>query len=167
MIDINKLENSCGSEVCAYRGKGRGVCSFKQGDFCPMYTVYKPEFFVEKEFLNCVPTCSMSAMHPAMLKFLDDLRRKAGIPIVLTCAFRSRQYDLDKGRSGKGAHTYGLAVDIRCTKPANRWKIIKAAIELGATRIGVAPTYIHIDLGENKGLSPEVFWTYDSKGNAV
>lgn len=29
------LEDSCASETCAYRGKG--VCKFKDGDFCPMY----------------------------------------------------------------------------------------------------------------------------------
>ena len=165
MIDINSLENSCGTTVCAYRGKG--VCSSKQGDFCPMYTAYKPEFFVEKEFQACVPPCSMKAVHPVFLKVLDEIRRKAGIPIVLTCVFRSRQYDLERGRSGKGAHTYGLAADIRCCKPANRWKIIEAARQVGVTRIGVAPTYIHIDIGENTGLAADVFWTYDSKGNAV
>lgn len=30
------LEETCASEVCAYRGKG--VCTFKEGQFCPMYT---------------------------------------------------------------------------------------------------------------------------------
>lgn len=31
------LEETCASEVCAYRGKG--VCSFVEGeDYCPMYT---------------------------------------------------------------------------------------------------------------------------------
>lgn len=35
----NSLEATCASEVCNYRGKG--VCSFKQGDYCPMYTERK------------------------------------------------------------------------------------------------------------------------------
>ncbi len=29
------LEDSCASEVCAYRGKG--VCTFTTGQYCPMY----------------------------------------------------------------------------------------------------------------------------------
>ncbi|GEM_PF-5866468 len=29
------LEATCASEACAYRGKG--VCDFKEGQFCPMY----------------------------------------------------------------------------------------------------------------------------------
>ena len=32
----DNLEATCGSETCAYRGKG--VCHFKAGEFCPMYT---------------------------------------------------------------------------------------------------------------------------------
>lgn len=33
---VGELEQSCASEVCAYRGKG--VCKFKIGEYCPMYT---------------------------------------------------------------------------------------------------------------------------------
>lgn len=37
----NSLEATCASEVCNYRGKG--VCSFKQGEYCPMYTERKAD----------------------------------------------------------------------------------------------------------------------------
>lgn len=33
---FNKLELTCKSKVCAYRGKG--VCDYKKGEYCPMYT---------------------------------------------------------------------------------------------------------------------------------
>lgn len=33
------LEATCASEVCAYRGKG--VCSYKEGEYCPMYVECK------------------------------------------------------------------------------------------------------------------------------
>lgn len=29
------LEATCDSTTCAYRGKG--ICDFKEGEFCPMY----------------------------------------------------------------------------------------------------------------------------------
>ena len=32
---VGELEATCKSEVCAYRGKG--VCTYKEGEFCPMY----------------------------------------------------------------------------------------------------------------------------------
>ena len=41
-----------------------------------------------------------------------------------------------------------------------------AAIKVGVTRIGIAPTYIHLDIGENAGLAPNVLWVYDN-GKAV
>lgn len=36
-----KLEETCGSQACAY--KGHGVCTFVEGQFCPMYSVKKDE----------------------------------------------------------------------------------------------------------------------------
>lgn len=165
MIDINKLESSCGSAVCAYRGKG--VCRSTVKDYCPMYTVYRPEFFVEKEFQKCTPPCSMKDVHPALLKLLDDLRREAGIPIVLLCVYRSRQHDLDHGRSGNSAHTLGLGVDILCRTTANRFKIVAASIKLGVDRIGIGTTFIHIDIGDSDILPSNVLWVYDSNGKAL
>lgn len=32
---VGELEETCASEVCNYRGKG--VCTFKKGQYCPMY----------------------------------------------------------------------------------------------------------------------------------
>lgn len=34
--ESKKLEETCDSNVCAYKGKG--VCSFVEGQYCPMYT---------------------------------------------------------------------------------------------------------------------------------
>lgn len=116
------------------------------------------KYFNEKEFNNCTPSCSMSDMDSDFLILLDNLREKAGIPIVLNCAYRSKQWDLAKGRSGNSAHTQGKAVDIRCTTSQNRYKILQAAIQLGIKRIGIGKNYIHIDNAEN--LTQEVIWHY-------
>ncbi len=35
-MDKKPLEETCDSKACAYKGKG--VCDFKEGQFCPMYT---------------------------------------------------------------------------------------------------------------------------------
>ncbi len=32
---VGELEETCASEVCNYRGKG--VCTFKKGEYCPLY----------------------------------------------------------------------------------------------------------------------------------
>lgn len=116
-------------------------------------------YFREAEFRACTPACSIEDMEQDFLDLLDDVRRKAGIPLVLNSAYRSQKYEVSKGRTGTGAHTYGLAVDIRCNTGQNRLKILKAAISCGVTRIGIGKTYIHLDMGERVGL-PSAIWHY-------
>ena len=116
-------------------------------------------YFKDAEFKKCTPPCSIEDMDEDFLYMLDAIRHTAGIPLVLNSAYRSVQYEKSKGRSGSGAHTYGMAVDIRCTSGVNRLKIIEAAIKCGIVRIGIAKTYIHVDIGERVGL-PANIWTY-------
>lgn len=84
-------------------------------------------------------------MDAVFLHVLDLIRENAGIPLVLNCAYRSKAHDIAKGRSGNSAHTKGLAVDIRCTTSANRLKIVRAALSVGITRIGIGKNFVHID----------------------
>lgn len=115
-------------------------------------------YFSAREFKNCTPSCDISQMDADFLALLDRVREKAGIPLVLTCAYRSKEYDLSKGRSGNSAHTRGLAVDIRCFSSATRFKIVKAAIECGIRRIGIGKTFIHLD--NDFSLPQGVIWDY-------
>ena len=115
-------------------------------------------YFSDKEFKNCSPSCSINDMDKEFMDKLDILREKAGIPLVITSAYRSREWDLSKGRSGNGAHTKGVAVDIRCNNSHNRFLILKAAFEIGFKRIGIANTFIHVD--DDSSLPQEVIWGY-------
>lgn len=114
--------------------------------------MYQSKYFREGEFRQCDPPCDMEDMDVNFLKKLDEIREKAGIPLVLNCAYRSRQHDLSKGRSGNSAHTRGKAADVRCTTSANRFKIVAACLACGITRIGIGKTFIHID---NDGSLPQ------------
>lgn len=116
------------------------------------------KYFTEKEFKNCSPSCSINDMDKEFMDKLDILREKAGIPLVITSAYRSKEWDLSKGRSGNGAHTKGVAVDIRCNNSHNRFLILKAALEIGFKRIGIANTFIHVD--DDSSLPQEVIWGY-------
>ena len=77
------------------------------------------KYFSPSEFKKCVPSCSIEDMDGGFLALLDKVREKAGIPLVLNCAYRSREWDKSKGRSGNSAHTRGKAVDIRCNTSEN------------------------------------------------
>ena len=116
------------------------------------------KYFSPSEFRACSPSCRIEQMNPAFLDTLDRIREAAGIPMVLTCAFRSKQWDISKGRTGNSAHTRGLAVDVRCSSNANRYKIIRAAIACGITRIGIGKNFIHIDA--DPSLTHERIWHY-------
>lgn len=116
------------------------------------------KYFTEKEFKRCTPPCSMSDMDADFLNLLDELREMADIPLIITCAYRSKDYDLAKGRSGNSAHTKGKAVDIKYGSSAEAFKIIQSAISLGINRIGIGSNFIHIDSDDS--LPQGVIWTY-------
>ena len=125
----------------------------------------KSYYFSEQEFNKCTPFCSMEDMEQDFLYLMDDIRRKAGIPLVINCAYRSKEYDIKKGRSGNSAHTYGLAVDFKCLNNQTRQKIVKAAHECGVVRMGNVRTFIHIDMGERVSIRTAI-WDYDDISNA-
>ncbi len=116
------------------------------------------KYFAPAEFARCTPACRIEDMDADFLALLDKVREKAGIPFVLNCAYRSREWDIAKGRSGNSAHTKGLAVDIRCGSNANRMKIVRAALQCGITRIGIGKNYVHIDADDS--LTQNVIWHY-------
>lgn len=116
------------------------------------------KYFTEKEFNNCVPSCSLNDMDNDFIELLDKIRETANIPLVLNCAYRSVQWDKTKGRSGNSSHCKGKAVDIRCNDSTNRYKIIQSAILNGITRIGIGKNFIHLDNDDT--LPQNVIWHY-------
>ncbi len=116
------------------------------------------KYFKEAEFLRCNPPCSIDQMDPDFLSKLDRIRERAGIPMVLNSAYRSRAWELMHGRSGEGDHPQGKGVDVRCNTSSNRYKIMRAALEIGIRRLGVGKSFIHI--GDAENLPQDVIWDY-------
>lgn len=83
-------------------------------------------------------------MDSAFLKELDFLREACGFPLVLNCAYRSVEWDISKGRSGRSYHTLGRAVDIKCLDNVQRARIVLEALRLGFS-VGVYPRFLHLD----------------------
>lgn len=120
----------------------------------------KSRWFSESEFNKCTPRCSLQDMDQELMYMLDAARDYAQIPIVLNCAYRSVAWDKSKGRLGTSAHTLGKAVDIRCNSSTNRYKLIVALIEAGFNRVGIAKTFIHVDMSGPPRHSSDVVWLY-------
>lgn len=101
-------------------------------------------YFQPSEFERCSPACTFQDMDISFLEKLDAAREFAETPFVLLCAFRSKEHDIARGRSGSGYHTLGRAVDIRCVDGKTRWRIIYACMRLDLS-VGVYSTFLHID----------------------
>lgn len=102
------------------------------------------KYFHDLEFFACVPSCNIAQMDKDFLSRLDTLREMCGFPLVLNCAYRSKEWDISKGRSGNSYHTKGCAVDIKCIDSFKRARIIRMALCLGLT-VGIYNTFLHID----------------------
>lgn len=96
-------------------------------------------------------------MSKEFLFVLDEARKFAGIPFIINSAYRSPEHPLSI-KNPNSSHIKGLAVDIKATDSKTRFKIVKALIEVGFTRIGIADTFIHVDLDLDK--TQNVIWTY-------
>lgn len=118
------------------------------------------KYFNDSEFRRCTPPCSISEMSGEFMDVLDKVRARAGIPLVLNSAYRTRSYELSHGRNGSSSHCQGKAVDIRCNTSQNRYKIVKAALECGVTRIGIGKTFVHLDIATDR-VQQVIFDYYD------
>lgn len=96
-------------------------------------------------------------MDEEFLERLDQARAFADIPFIINSAYRSPNHPLSI-KNPTSSHIKGLAVDIKATDNATRFKIIDALLFVGFKRIGIADTFIHVDMDYDK--RQEIIWTY-------
>lgn len=95
-------------------------------------------------------------MNFEFMKLIDELRDRVGSPIIINSAFRTKSHNVKVEGKSNSSHTRGLAVDLRISSSSHRYLIVKHALELGITRIGVYKTFIHLDI--DKSLPQGVIW---------
>ena len=98
-----------------------------------------------------------NGMNVEFLAKLDKAREFAGIPFIINSAYRSPEHP-ESIKNPTSSHIKGLAVDISVKDSVTRFKVLNALIAVGFNRIGVADTFIHVDLDLDK--SQNVIWTY-------
>ena len=96
-------------------------------------------------------------MNVDFLNKLDEAREYANIPFIINSAYRSPTHR-ESLKNPTSSHIKGLAVDISVKDSVTRFKVLDALIAVGFTRIGIAGTFIHVDLDLDK--SQNVIWTY-------
>lgn len=114
------------------------------------------KYFTLDEF-DCRET-SENRMSNAFLIMLDRLREECGFPFVITSGYRSKQHSAERNKpNGGGTHTKGIAADVAVSNGQQRYAIVENAIKLGFKGIGVANTFVHVDL---RNSDQPVMWTY-------
>lgn len=107
------------------------------------------KYFKPDEFNRCTPSCEIWYMDMNFMTKLDKAREMSKVPFILNCAYRSVEYDVKKGRSGRSMHCLGRAVDIRCIDSVSRREIVFCCLCQGLS-VGIHKDFIHVDDRENK-----------------
>ena len=123
-------------------------------------------YFKHSEFnCNCGgEDCKGEKMNYAFLDKLDSARGLAeNTPFKITSGFRCKEYNEDLIRrnfkaSRSSSHLKGLAADISVKDSKSRFIVFNSLLLAGFTRIGIAETFIHVDLDTDK--TQNVIWTY-------
>lgn len=115
--------------------------------------------FKESEWACKCSKCNRAQPHKmdlAVMSKIEELRVAAGRPLALTSAYRCPQHPEEAKKAKPGQHSAGLAVDIKVSDGAQRYQIIQLGLALGATGIGVANSFVHLDWRK----STPVVWKY-------
>lgn len=95
-------------------------------------------------------------MSEEFLEKLDELRHKCGFPFIITSGYRDKTHSIEARKAKAGTHARGIASDIRINNGNEAYDIIKHAQSMGFNGIGVAKSFIHVDI--RKGMP--VIWSY-------
>ena len=113
------------------------------------FKYFSPE--TDPALFRCSETGETGIKDEFVLK-LDDLREACGFPFIISSGYRSPRHSIEaKKPNGPGRHSKGDAADIATTNSRERYAIIKNAILLGFTGIGVHKKFIHVDTRPTEG----------------
>lgn len=114
-----------------------------------MFRYFKIEDF------DCQET-GENEMDHAFIHRLDGLREACGFPFHITSGYRSKEHSIEKRKSLPGTHAQGIAADIAVSGGVQRMAVVRKALAMGFTGIGVAKGFVHVDLRK----TTPVLWCY-------
>lgn len=121
--------------------------------------MYQTKNFSARELRCKCPICNRNQPHKMKIEVVDKIqamRDSIGRPLVITSAYRCAKHPVEAKKAKPGQHNAGTAVDIAFESSNQRYEIIKAAIQQGATGIGWGNGFIHVDFRD----STPVAWDY-------
>ena len=124
-----------------------------------MYNINEDlDYFTREEFA-CQYT-GENEISDVLLLRLDLLRERCGFPFVITSGYRSEDHPIEAKKEKAGTHAQGIAADIKVNSGVQRFRIVQEAISMGFSGIGVASSFVHVDIRDLDGNESPVMWTY-------
>ena len=123
------------------------------------------QHFTKDEFKCKCGKCKKNLMQDDFITKLDALRTKVGFPLPVSSGYRCPKYNAAVSSTGlNGPHTTGRAVDFAVSRHRG-WEVLRAAMEMGFTGIGVAQKgegrFLHlVDLTEPEHAPRPTIWSY-------
>lgn len=107
------------------------------------------EHFSLSEFRPGKHSYKYIRVSPALVRALEDIRKKAGEPVIITSSYRPPAYNREVGGVSNSTHIDGLAADIYCDNLSTE-KLLEICEEVIGARGGVGyypkSGFIHVDL---------------------
>lgn len=97
------------------------------------------------------PCCKVLGVRPEFIIFLERVREHYAKPMKITSAFRCEKHNAKIGGSKTSAHMLGLACDVMAVTPQARLELIKSGLACGVKGLGIAKTFVHLDLKTRDG----------------
>lgn len=109
---------------------------------------------------QCRCGCGRNDVDHNVMLLMDKFREGIGRPVYFHSVCRCIIHNRNEGSEDTSSHTISpvTAVDIEAKTKRDRFKTLEFLIKEGFTRIGIARTFIHADLDENK--TQEISWLY-------
>lgn len=125
------------------------------------------KYFGSHEFDSPDAPGSGQNISQELLDKLNRARGYAGIPFKINSGFRTPVHNAAVGGKSKSAHLTGEAADIAARDPNTRFRILRALMELGFTRIEVTPWHVHVDVAKDDAHPQDILLILDDNGDLV
>lgn len=113
--------------------------------------------FSRSEFAcNC--GCGLDDVSIDLVDRLQSIRDVLGVPLRINSGLRCLQHNQAVGGVPHSAHMRGTAADVAVLDSELRFRFVKAALGFDFERVGIAKTFVHVDL--DPFLPQPRIWVY-------
>ena len=117
-----------------------------------MYNLKAPKNYFSYDEIAC-SHCKESHFDKEFLNLCNWARHLAGVPFVVTSAYRCEEHNKEVGGTSNSSHLKGLGMDVFPKDNHHRFRIFSALLTVGVKRIRLylKKGHIHFDVDPDKG----------------